>query len=280
MNADSQFTPRVDYGLSAGAYHLDPAWGSSSLKALRKGPPARVMWERENSRTSDAMALGTALHCMALTPAIFAQDYAVKPDGMSFATKEGKAWREANTKPFILTHGEANTLATIHAAIYAKPLVALALENCETREVSMFWEQDGEAVKGRPDWIGGGYIYDLKLSRYGGPQLAFRAFIEGWMHQAAHYRAGAKACGLGDFGCRLVVVAPKDPHYVWTIEIKPDALDLIAIENAQTIFALGQHRRANDWPGTPDEWVKVEPPASALIANTVLDNLPEVEDEP
>lgn len=269
---------RIDYGQSAAEYHRDPAWGSSSLKAMRKGPPARVMWERENPHTSDAMALGTALHCMVLTPAIFSQDYAVKPDGMSFATKDGKSWREANTKPFILTHAEANTLTTIHAALHAKPLVALSLENCETREVSLFWEQNGEQVKGRPDWIGGGYIHDLKLSRYGGPQLAFRAFVEGWMHQAAHYRAGALACGLGEMGCRLVVVAPKDPHYVWTIEIKPDALDLIAIENAQTIYALGQHRQANHWPGTPDEWVKIEPPASVLITNTVLDNLPEVED--
>lgn len=270
---------RIDYGQSAADYHRDPAWGSSALKALRKGPPARVVWERENARTSDAMALGTALHCLVLTPVVFEQEYAIKPVGMSFATKDGKAWREANTKPFILSASDAETLATIHRALHAKTLVDLALDSDAGREVSLFWEQDGEPVKGRCDWIHDGYIYDLKLSRYGGPQLAFRAFVEGWMHQLAHYRTGASACGLGNLGARLVVVAPKDPHYVWACEVKPDALDLIAIENAQTIYALGEHRKANHWPGTPDEWTKIEPPASALIANTVLDNLPEVDDE-
>lgn len=99
------------------------------------------------------------------------------------------------------------------------------------------------------------------------------------MHQAGHYRTGAEACGLGVLGSRLVVIGSREPFYVSCYEVKPDALDLIAIENAQTIYALGEHRKANHWPGTPDEWTKIEPPASALIANTVLDNLPEVDDE-
>lgn len=265
----------LDYGMSASDYHRDPAWGSSSLKAMRRGPPARVMWEREHVRTSDAMALGTACHCALLTPAVYDRDYAVKPDGMSFSTRDGKAWREANTKPFIQSYEDSCIVARMLQAINEKPIVRASLDHSVAREVSLFWSQEGEPLKGRPDWIEGGYIYDLKMSRHAGSEMGFRAFMEGWMNQGAHYRTGAEACGLGTLGCRLVVIGSREPFYVSCYEIKPDALDLIAIENAQTVFALGQHRQANDWPGTPDAWTLIEPPASALIANTVLDNLPE-----
>ncbi len=266
--------------LPAEDYHADPSWGSTSLKAMRKGPPARVRWEQANPRHTDALAFGTAVHCCVLTPDLYVSAYAHKPDGMSFATKDGKAWRETQAGKTILTHDQTEAIKAVALALDEKGLVAQALSS-DRREMSLFWEDEatGEPCKGRVDLLDDRYIYDLKISRYASGDLAYRAFFEGWLHQLAHYRTGAHALGLGWLGARIIVVSPTAPHFVYTVEIKPDALDLLAIENSQTIYALRQHRLADDWPGTPDEWKLIEPPPSALIANTVFDNIPEESDD-
>ena len=97
------------------------------------------------------------------------------------------------------------------------------------------------------------------------------------MHQLAHYRTGAEAVGLGVLGARLIVIHPQEPYFVYTLEIKPDALDLLAIENSQTLYALKTCREAETWPGTPDEWMLIEPPPSALIASTVLEMVEDID---
>lgn len=264
--------------MDAADYHAHLAWGSHALKAMRKGPPARVLWERDNHAQSDAMAFGTALHMAVLQPKLYAECYVAKPNGMNFATKEGKAWRDAHADRAILPYQQAVTIDAMRLSLSAKTSVHRAFTEAKATEVSVLWNDEltGESCKGRLDCLSGRYIYDVKVSRYAGSSLAYRAFVEGWMHQLAHYRTGCEAVGLGTLGARLIVVHPLEPHWVWLLEVKPDALDLLAIENSQTLEALRRCRLANDWPGTPDAWELIEPPASALIATTVLDGVEEV----
>jgi hypothetical protein len=250
-------------------YHALDAWGSSSLKAMRRGPPARVLWERENDRGDTAATiLGTAVHCALLTPDLFDRQFAIKPAGMNFSTKEGKAWRDDPERAgrTLLSYEVGQAVQTIVEALHDKAAVHESLEAAENREASLLWNcsTTGEACKARPDWMQDVHIYDLKVSRHAaGGYLALRAFSEGWMHQLAHYRTGAVELGLPIIGGRLVVVDPAPPHFVHLLEVKVDALDLLEIENIATLKEMRRCRVANDWPSTPDEWRKVEPPASA-----------------
>lgn len=250
-------------------YLARPEWGSGSLAAMRRGPPARVKWEREHPKEdTDATLLGRLVHCALLTPDLLDAEYVCKPEGMTFSTKEGKAWRDAQTAE-IVAHDAWTTMQGVVAAVLAKKPALDALESASHREVTLLWEcsGSGEACKGRPDWISGRYVYDLKVSRHAdGPALGFRAYVQGWMHQAAHYLVGAQTLGLDLRGARLVVVAPSPPHVVYTLEIKPDALDLLALENVATLQAMRECRIANEWPGSPDTWTKIEPPADANVA--------------
>ena len=56
--------------LSSDAYHASDAWDRTRSKRCGKGLPARVMWERENRRESDAMAFGTAVHMAVFQPTV------------------------------------------------------------------------------------------------------------------------------------------------------------------------------------------------------------------
>ena len=144
--------------LSSDAYHASEAWGSHSLKAMRKGPPARVMWERENRRESDAMAFGTAVHMAVFQPTLYAETYVAKPDGMSFATKDGKAWRDAHAGRHILTYVEALTVDRMQLALSAKSRVGEALTRATHQEASIFWSDAlwaNRARRGQTAWMRG-----------------------------------------------------------------------------------------------------------------------------
>lgn len=261
----------VHEGLGFYPYHQLEAWGSSSLRAMRRGPPARVIWEKENQALdTEATRIGSAVHCLVLTPELYGASYSHKPEGMLFSTRKGKAWRDdpAREDTIILTHAEATLVAGIAKALFDKDLVSETLADASMREVSFVWKcsRSGQLCKGRPDWIEKRLLYDLKVSRHaGGKALAYRAFVEGWMHQLAHYRTGAIELGLNVRGGRLVVVDPLPPHFVFALEVKVDALDLLELENLGTLEAMAACAKAGEWPGTADEWVKIEPPAAALI---------------
>jgi exodeoxyribonuclease VIII len=266
-------TAHVDPDLSMADYHANAGWGSSDLKAMRLGPPAMVPWRKANpSEDTDATRLGTAVHCAILEPHRFPAIYAHKPEGMTFASKEGKAWRDdpCRASAKVLTHDEWCAVEQIVAAFDGKGIARDALGAAEGVEASVFWNDPmtGEKCKGRPDWFDSDCVYDLKVSRHAvEASIAFRAYAEGWMHQLAHYRTGLYEAGVPVRLGRLVVIGPQPPqaHRVFCIEVKEAALDVMAMENALTVKRLQECRLANDWPGTLDDWVKVEPPASALL---------------
>lgn len=258
------------------------AWGSSSLKAMRIGPPARVLWEREHRHDTDATILGTAAHCRILTPDLFDATYAVKPAGMTFASKEGKAWRDDPSRAgkVIIGADDADLIEAIEAAFVDKGPAFDALGAAAGVETSLLWTcpTTGERCKARPDWYDRDYIYDLKVSRDAGRNLAYRAYANGWMHQLAHGRTGLRAIGVPVKAGRLVVVAPKAPHYVYCVEVKESALDVLALESEGTLQRLKDCRASGVFPDTPNEWDRVDVPQYALQEAVALAGVMEVDD--
>lgn len=258
-------------GVSMADYRAWDAWGSSDLKTMRVGPPAMVEWRKKNpSPDTDATRIGTACHAAILEGDSFADRYAFKPEGMTFASNDGKAWRAAQAGKIILTPSDQETVNGVVVAFETKPAAYKAWLASENREASIVWTdpETGARLKARPDWYGGGYVYDLKVSRYAVERsIPFRAWCEGWMHQAAFYRVGLRAVGVAIEGARLVVVHPAPPHPVFLVDLKPNDLDVLALENAETIRRMVACRDANHWPGTPEEWQSIDLPPAALAAD-------------
>ena len=255
--------------LSFDRYRALPAWGSSDLKTFRVGPPAMVPWRRENgSPDTDATRLGTACHARILTPDLFDATYAFKPEGMTFSSKEGRAWRDEQAGKVILTAKEAAVVEAVDNAVEDNERAWASIVGASHREASIIWTDPdtGEVCKARPDWYDADYVYDLKVSRHAGPALAYRAYAEGWMHQSAHYRHGLRTLGIGArLGARLVVVNPKPPHLVYTVTVKDSALDVLTLENVNNLGRMRECRLANDWPGTPWDWTVIAPPDGAIL---------------
>lgn len=96
----------IIFNESAKDYHANPALGSSLLRDFMKSPQLyrdKVLGPVPNEET-EAMRFGTLFHLAVLEPERFADEVAVKPDGLSFATKEGKAWREDHAHKQVVSH--------------------------------------------------------------------------------------------------------------------------------------------------------------------------------
>ena len=95
--------------------------------------------------------------------------YVAKPDGLSLATKDGKAWKEANADREIVTESDLAILADAVAAVKSLPCwgqLLRAQAQCTIRRAAT---NLGFGLQSRPDWvlIEGNEVttFDLKKTR-------------------------------------------------------------------------------------------------------------------
>ena len=271
------------------AYLSAPAYGSSDIRAFKKGSPALVKWRRENRSAQDdtaATIIGKAAHCRILTPDLFDASYVVKPEGMEFRSKEAKAQRDEwlAAGKSILTADDKRQVEAIAAAFNGKALVRRAIARATAIETSVYWTcaESGLPRKCRPDWfVAGEATYDLKVSVEAEKDLAtlaYKAHANGWANQAAGCKAGLAANGIEVPVGRIVVVAPNPPQdvRVWLLEIRENDMLFLEMDNANTCQQMAVCHRTGQWPGTPDDWQVIELPASAAFTEADLEGAEEI----
>lgn len=153
----------IIYDEAADIYHANSAIGSTDIRDYLRSPA--LFRDKQQGlvkdETTPAMRLGTLTHLALLEPERFRQSIAIKPEGMSFASKEGKAWKEAHEGRDILTQDE---YTTIHMMKERMPAEVLAALTSGRSEVTVRNELNGIPVQCRVDhWNEiGGIAYDLK----------------------------------------------------------------------------------------------------------------------
>lgn len=277
----------IQPALSFADYLAHPAYGSSDLKSFRCGPPAMVPWRRTHRNDSTpSTRLGTAAHCMLLTPVLFLAQYAMRPDDErgDFRTKAGKQWRDdvAAAGMEALTADEFATICAVAEAVKAKLPNGATISDAAQVECSVFWTCDNSGLpcKGRPDWFTADAVYDLKVSIVADKPVDAMAWAisgNGWFHQLGHNRAGLHANGMPRVKVgRLVIVSPNAPHNVHLIEVRESDMDFLELSNENTRRAMAVCHRSGKWPGTPDSWQQIELPASTAYTEQDIESAEEM----
>jgi hypothetical protein len=207
--------------MTAEQYRSAPGVNFSSLRHILRSP---YFYQRalasECEETID-MRLGTMVHGYWLEGK--SPQYVVKPEGMSFASKEGKAWKAAQTLP-ILTQEEAARESRMCTALSGDPVAVRSLAKCPQRERCIFFQYRGVDCKARLDACGSidgrWTILDLKKTMDARPAAWGKTAIDrDYCFQAAFYRAAlAFAEGLDyapDFYWQVIEDsdAPTVVHY-------------------------------------------------------------------
>jgi hypothetical protein len=167
------------------------------------------------------------------------------------AAKESKAWALADGKQPLLAKEWAQVRA-MRDAVMAHP-VARELFTDHKAEQSVFWEEDGLALKCRPDAWHPGLLVDLKTTRDANPNEFGKTAHEFGYHQsAAHYIDGVKAATGEELPFHFVLVEKTAPYLVSVVELDIEAINIGRQLNDRAKRIYRECVESNTWPGYPN----------------------------
>jgi hypothetical protein len=262
------FGPGVYPGIKNRDYHADPALGSTSLKTLALRTPAHWKWESEHPVHKDVYDIGTLAHSLIL------EEDTTLHQVIDVEDKRGNKWtipaNEAKANGLIpVTPKEWAGIVAMRDSVMAHPLARNAFTGHRAEE-SVFWDEDGQMFKARPDAWKPGLVADLKTTVDANPnEFGKTAFNFGYFMSAAHYIDGVKSATGEDVKFSFVNVEKTAPYLVSVVELDDYTLDCgrQMLERAKTIYR--ECTETGNWPGYPS----VEPVGLPAYANYQLDDL-------
>ncbi len=260
----------IFYDLPAETYQQAPGVSHSMVKNMRPTPAHLQAYLAEKREPTPAMILGTLVHHAILEPDRPFPQLAVKPEGMKFSTKEGKAWRDAQEQAgkLIITQADYDALVGIVLSVAAHPVCRQIFAQGE-REVSLFktFEHDAGAClrKCRIDFMPfGNSLIDIKTTTDASPAAFAKTIHEmRYFTQAAYYLDLANDSGAAK-ECFLFVAVEKTPPYLVAVyNLDREAISKGRDENFAALLTYIQCSERNEWPGYPKQIANIGLPAWA-----------------
>lgn len=229
----------------------------STLKHILRSP-SHYQAELNDEETEEdklRFAVGSLSHAMTLEGKDLRSLYAIKPAGMSFATKEGKAWRAEQTLP-ILDSDSALKIPLMAEAVVRHPLARAILELCPHREVALQAEIDGVLCKGMLDSLGrdrgGNVVYPDYKTTTDARAFKFKRKVEFEQHydlQNALYRALCRECDKGDAEPLWIVQETSAPYAVMVYQPGADLRKSGEDKLRQVLSVWQECTASGDWYG-------------------------------
>lgn len=260
-------------------YNEIDALNFSRAKALLRSPRAYRVPVEITADQKTCLLLGTGVHSSLLEGVNIEKCFAVKPSGMNFATREGKAWKASQTKP-VLTYEEMGNMVGMVTAILDNRHARDILSTCVRREDICTKEIEGVQCKGLIDAIGKAAsepaVVEIKTSVDCRAEFFAKRAVSELFHydmQAAWYKA---LCGA-KVSCWIVV----ENHPPWDVAVYFPSLDMQRSGEAKMRKALAIYKACMEldrWPGAqPDpcilnvpRWYSVESLLSLATDETKL----------
>lgn len=242
--------PGIYGGISNADYHRSEALGSTSLKTLATKTPAHYQHDKTHPKFSDAFTLGTAAHSLILEDDTSGIEIVFADNWLTKAAKEAKAAALAAGKQPLLSK-EVTQIEAMRYAVMNHPQ-ARDLFTGHQAEQSVFWEEDGLALKCRPDAWKPGLLIDLKTTRDANPNEFGKTAHEFGYHQsAAHYIDGVKAATGEELPFHFVLVEKTEPYLVSVVELDVEAVNIGRQLNDRAKRIYRECVESGNWPGYP-----------------------------
>jgi PDDEXK-like domain of unknown function (DUF3799) len=260
--------PGIYDGISNADYHANPALGSTSLKTLATRTPAHYQWEKAHPRNTDAFTLGTAVHSLILEDDASNIVPVAADNWLTKAAKEAKAEALAEGKQPLLTKEWLQVLV-MRDAVMAHPIARDAFTD-HRAEASVFWKEDGLALKCRPDAWKPGQLVDLKTTVNADPrEFGKTAYNFGYHQSAAHYQDGVHLTTGERLPFTFVLVEKTAPYLVSVVRLDDEAVEAGRALNDRAKRIYRECMDSGNWPGYPD----AEPISLPMWANYEMDDL-------
>lgn len=198
-----------------------------------------------------ALTMGTLTHRCVLEPETMDGAFYVKPDGMNFATKEGKAWKEAHEDKPIITGDASAAISGMRDSVWRHPKVAAILKTSEF-ERSAFAMDGDLLLKARFDALpkAGNVIADLKTCERADLESVEKSMLAyGYFRQAAFYLRVASLLGLERDFFVFIFVEKQPPYAVACYTPSDVILEAGAMMVSRDLQLLRNCYAEDRWPG-------------------------------
>jgi hypothetical protein len=231
----------------------------SHLKMILSSPAHYQAATRRRFPASAAMTIGTATHCKLLEgdETFFAQ-FIKKPDDIKYTTKEGREWRDANTKKTILANdgkdpqwdcvvGMTDALRQLDWFDPTQP------DYRKFNELSIYWNDFGISCKARLDRViplkEETLVLDLKTTDNVSVDKFQSKLVDlGYDFQAAWYSHAAELAYGKPVRFIFVAVERNDPHTIDMFEVPDFMVQEARFKNEKALKILKECRKTNEWP--------------------------------
>ena len=267
-------------------YHRSPGISKHALDQLNVSPLEYKTRKDHPEPPTPAMILGSALHCLVLTPELFDAEYMSdrdkpkKPTSAQINAKtitaktqaqiaEWEKWQSATIDKTIIkdnpgddpfwSPGDWQTIHNIRDAVRAHPVASILLDPEQGwAERSPYWmdKETGRLCRSRVDFFNEahGLAIDLKTAASAGYSDFLRSVHDFRYHvQAAMYTAGLKACGVPVKAFCFVAVEKKPPYAVGIYTLDAQARHIGHTMWRQDMRTFDQCKKADEWPSYPPE---------------------------
>lgn len=259
-------------------YDAIKALNYSRLKKLADSPLAyRDALTRPQVETP-ALTFGRAVHVKILEPALFDQQYVVRPPEADFRKTEWKQWRDdaLGRGLEILSADDGQTLEEMAEAAYRHPVAADYLSRPGKSEHSLTWTDphSGRLCKGRLDKL----LYDGTIlgykttSQFSQRQFQSQAWQLFYHAQWAFYRRAVIELGIHSDPPVIEIVQQKAPPYdVAVYDITAPIIDAGELTYREWLDILARCERTGEWPGAYPGLVEFLPPKWAQDSELGVD---------
>lgn len=242
--------------MPAEQYHSAEGVSRSMLEYLQ--PPftpyhyrAKFITKEMEDEETPAMKLGTLTHRAILEPDTMDGAFYVRPEGMKFTTKEGKAWLEEHEDREVLSTDQASRIKGMRDAVWRHPLLSKLLKLSDF-ERSAFVEEKGLTLKSRFDALprGSNAIVDIKTCESASLDKVERNIADfGYWRQAAFYLKVANLCGLDRELFLFGFVEKNPPYAVAVYQLADDVVEAGRMTIERDLQVLRNCVEKNEWPG-------------------------------
>lgn len=262
-------------------YEAIRACNFSTLKHLRPpdGCPARYLWHCQ-TRTPEtpAMLQGRLIHTAVFEPDRLLTEYSVWDGdrrGKDYAAFLEQATEQGRS---VIKRDDWTECCAVRDAV-RNHLSIMPLLDDGAAEVGMEWTNPdtGLRCKGRADWVGDGFILDLKTTGYGISPRAFsnHCWNMGYFMQAAMYQEAYTVLHGGEIPRMGIIAAESRPPYMVRLYwLSPAGLIAGWDEFVAALRTVRDCAAAGQWPG-PDGETVLEPPAWASVEDVDYSGLEE-----
>lgn len=247
----------LQYNQSDFDYRREPGVNQSSLKKILDSPAHYQAALKFKMVPTPAMEMGTALHCLTLDgQEAFDGQYVKKPNGLSLATKDGKAWKAAlGRKRSLAEGGKDNPWGSVIGMDQSLKRLAWFDSNqkdyIKHNEVSIYWDWLGVPCKARLDRVDieQGLVLDLKTTDSIEPDLFLKKVIGlGYDFQAAYYAKAAEVAFGKPFKFLFVAVERKAPYTVDIFQASDEMMEEALFKCEKALATYVECNETGEWP--------------------------------